>query len=405
MAIQVPLKYQDKLEPIKNDDKRTDDEILRPLLDFQPVTSEKNIWAFWDSGIHGMPAWCRRNVISWVRICGPEWTVRVLDSIPESPNYAVKYVPTGLPDSFYNNAMDGTHAGPHSADFLRGACLYEYGGAWIDSSTFLMRSLDDLCWNQLEDPASPYQVAVPVIMGSLLNCFLAARKHDPFIKRWHELFMYVWQGRTNPDGLSQHPLLAPVVPYFLGGLGEHVRDGFGFTESMDKSMNKLAEYGLQMVCWRRVSMLEDNGDGFSGVDYWLNNVLWIDCPKELLRPFYQDGTEFPLFARGEELFELFSIKRDGPTDSPQYKAAEEVVWKLLTESSMFKIGTIKNMVEWLSIGTLWNRPENLGKDNEPGTFAELLRSVPLHFRQTRKGLSTVVPEAPPVTFKKGLLEP
>lgn len=184
MSIQIPAEYKDKLVPVEINDKRTDDEILASLTKFQPVTSEKNIWTFWDSGIYGMPAWCRRNVISWVRICGPEWTVRVLDSKRDSPNYAPKYDIKGLPDAFYDETMDGAHAGPHSADFLRGIFLYQYGGAWVDSSTFFMRSLDDTCWNQLEDPASPYQVAVPVVAGNLLNCFLAARKGDPFIKRW-----------------------------------------------------------------------------------------------------------------------------------------------------------------------------------------------------------------------------
>jgi mannosyltransferase OCH1-like enzyme len=184
MSVQIPLKYQKALEPIEYTDEKTDDEILRSLLGYKPVTSEKNIWTFWDSGINGMPAWCRRNVANWVRICGPEWTIRVLDSDPKSPNYAAKYVPEGLPDAFYNQTMDGTHAGPHSADFLRGACLYEYGGAWMDSSIFLMRHMDKICWDLLEDPSSPYRVAVPVTLGNLLNCFLAARKHDPFIKRW-----------------------------------------------------------------------------------------------------------------------------------------------------------------------------------------------------------------------------
>ncbi|KAI1746979.1 capsular polysaccharide synthesis protein-domain-containing protein [Xylaria castorea] len=399
MAIQVPLEYQDKLEPRKkNDDKRTDDEILRLISDYQPITSEKNIWTFWDSGINGMPAWCRRNVISWVRICGPEWTIRVLDSLPESPNYARKYAPTGLPDSFYNNTLDGTHAGPHSADFLRGACLYEYGGAWVDSSTFLMRTMDEICWDQLEDPASPYRVATPVISGNLLNCFLAARKHDPFIKRWQEIFMHVWQGRSNPDGLAQHPLLAPCVPHFLGNMGQ-ILGGMGVNIAMDK----LVEYGLQMVCWTRVHMLEADEEGFSGVDYWQKNVLWIDCPRELLRPFFDLEAQVPIFSKNQELFDLLAMRRDGPKDSAQYKAAEKLVWTELTESSMMKIGTIAGMVEWVSLGTLWKR--NPGSDCEPGTFAELLRHIPLHFRQTRKGLTTVEPVAPSLTFKKGVLEP
>lgn len=195
MGFQIPPQYRGKLEPFEHGDKRTDDEIFRSLLAFQPIKSEKNIWTFWDSGIERMPAWCRRNVISWVRICGPEWTVRVLDHNPDSPNYAGKYIAKGLPDTFYDKTMDGTHAGPHSADFLRGACLYEYGGAWVDSSIFLMRNMDDICWNQLEDPTSPLRVAVPVMTDNLLNCFIAARKHDPFIKRWYAKpahVSYVW---------------------------------------------------------------------------------------------------------------------------------------------------------------------------------------------------------------------
>ncbi|KAI1170342.1 hypothetical protein F4777DRAFT_569592 [Nemania sp. FL0916] len=401
MAVQIPLKYQDKLEPIKYDDQRTDDDILRSLVAYQPVTSEKNIWTFWDSGILKMPAWCRRNVIHWVRICGTQWTVRVLDSNPESANYAGNYIPKGLPDTFYNNTMDGTHSGPHSADFLRGACLYEFGGAWIDSSTFLMRNMDDICWSQLEDPASPWRVAVPVMSDNLLNCFLAARKHDPFIKRWHDIFMRIWEGRTNSDGLAEHPLLTPVIPSFVQTLGPQMNDGVGIKVPFEK----IIEYGAQVVCWLRLCMLEDAGDGFSGVDYWLNNIIWIDLPYELGRPYADEATHMLVLSRGQKLFDQFSMKRDGPTDTAEYKEAEEMVWSQLAESSMLKIGTIKGMVDWVSLSTLWNRPENLGKDDEPGTFAELLRYVPLHYRQKRKGILTLVPKKPFVTLTKGVLEP
>ncbi|KAI1111308.1 capsular polysaccharide synthesis protein-domain-containing protein [Nemania sp. NC0429] len=403
MGFQIPLQYQDKLEPFEYGEKRTDDEIFRSLLEFQPVRSEKNIWTFWDSGIESMPAWCRRNVISWVRICGPEWTIRVLDHNPGSPNYAKNYISKGLPDAFYDKTMDGTHSGPHSADFLRGACLYEYGGAWVDSSIFLMRNMDDICWNRLEDSACPLRVAVPVMTGNLLNCFVAARKHDPFIKRWHEIFMYVWQGRTNSDGLAQHPLLTEIVPYFMESLDIGTGPGIGLGPNVQ--MDKLVEYGLQMVCWRRVCMLEDPKDGFSGPDYWANNILWIDLYQELLLPFRQEGSNIPAFDRGEKLFESFSVQRDPRLNTAQYTEAENTTWTLLTESSMMKIGTIKGMVNWVSLGTLWNMPANLGKDNEPGSFAELLRYVPMHFRQIRKGISTLEATRPPVTFKKGVLEP
>ncbi|KAI1145805.1 capsular polysaccharide synthesis protein-domain-containing protein [Nemania diffusa] len=402
MDVQIPVQYRNKLEPIENDDKRTDDEILRTLLSYQPVVSEKNVWTFWDSGIDGMPAWCRRNVVSWVRICGPDWTIRILDSNPNSPNYASKYVPTGLPESFYNNTMDGTHSGPHSADFLRGACLYEYGGAWIDSSTFMMRNMDDICWKQLEDPASPWRVAVPVLNDTLLNCFLAARKHDPFIKRWHDIFMKVWEGRTNSDGIAQHPLLTPIIPAFVQTLQSQLIDGSG----VNVPIEKIVEYGSQMVCWRRLTMLEDAGDGFSGADYWPQNVFGIDLYREVVRPFYDEESQMPALNRGQKIFDMLSMKRDDPSSDPVlYKEAEEFVWEQLTESSLMKIGTIKGMVDWVSLSTLWNMPEHLGKDSEPGTFAELLRLIPLKFRQTREGILTSEKARATITLRKGPLEP
>lgn len=214
--------------------------------------------------------------------------------------------------------------------------------------------------------------------------------------------MHVWQGRTNPDGLAQHPLLAPFIPYFAEKFEAHMGPGMGLKVPFDK----IAEYGSQMVCWLRLCMLEDAGDGFSGADYWQKNVLWIDCPKELLLPYYDPEKALPELSRGQELFDTFATKIDAaPADSALYKKAEEDTWKLLTEASFWKIGTIKGMVDWVSIGTLWNRPENLGKDAESGTFGELLRLVPQHFKQVRKGLLTLEPTRAPVTFTKGVLEP
>jgi len=81
--------------------------------------------------------------------------------------------------------MDGPYTGPHSADFLRGACLYSYGGVWMDVGILLVRGLDGICWGKLEDPESPFEVSVPWMYGPVMaNHFVASRKGDPFIKRW-----------------------------------------------------------------------------------------------------------------------------------------------------------------------------------------------------------------------------
>lgn len=187
----IPEEFSDQLTFRECLDKRTEAEILESLSNHQPVTSEKNVWAFWDKGLSAMPAWCQRNVVDWVRILGSAWTVRVLDSIPCSPNYALKYIPaSSVPEAWIQGTMDGPYKGPHACDLLRGSCLYEHGGVFMDVGNVLIRHLDRICWNKLEDPSSPFQVSVPWMYGlTMANHFVAARKGDPFIKRWYLRFL------------------------------------------------------------------------------------------------------------------------------------------------------------------------------------------------------------------------
>ena len=183
---EIPAEFQADLECTKPKDLRSEDEILADLRRYQPVTSEKNLWAFWHSGIEGIPLWCRHNVVSWVRILGPEWTVRVVNSIPDSPNYVVKYAPKEmLPASFLEGTMTGPYTGPHSADFVRGALLYTHGGVNMDVGCTMIRSLDRMCWDKLSDPECPYEVAVVNMYDQIIaNHMVASRKGNEFVKRW-----------------------------------------------------------------------------------------------------------------------------------------------------------------------------------------------------------------------------
>ena len=191
LYFEIPEEFQDQLVYRDGVDKRTDAEILESLTKYAPITSEKNIWAFWHSGVTEMPGWCQRNVIAWVRLCGSSWTVRVLNTVPSSPNNALKYLPVDvLPEAFVKGTMDGPYSGPHSADLLRGACLYLFGGVFMDVGNLLIRHLDRICWRQLEDATSPFQVAVPWMYGiTTANHFVASRKGDPFIKRWYAFWV------------------------------------------------------------------------------------------------------------------------------------------------------------------------------------------------------------------------
>ncbi|KAI0125458.1 hypothetical protein BJ170DRAFT_631232 [Xylariales sp. AK1849] len=392
----IPAEYQDQLELVTEVDQRDDEEIIQTLTKFSPVTSEKNIWAFWHSGVLNLPIWCRRNVIDWVRICGPDWTVRILDNKPDSANYALRYIAADLlPEAFVDRKMDGPYVGPHSADFLRGACLYQHGGAFMDVGCILLRHMDRIGWKELEDPESPYQIAVPLMYGrTIANHFVASRKGDPFIQRWHELFIHLWKGRTNHEGLIESPLVS-----FAANADFDESRASNFHWDFAVPAKTVMEYITQVLSWQRLCMLLDAGDGFSGSDYWQKNILCFDVLQE----------DFPAEATvgffSQKIFDLLTMRRDSNSDAEKYKEAEKLVWKLLTSASMQKITHGKGLTTAMALGVLLDLPENQGKDRAPGTFFELLRYGAIHFRQMREGIMKMEAKKPSMTMRKGLLEP
>ena len=85
-----------------------------------------------------MPSWYQRNIINWVRLLGPEWTIRVLDNVQDSPNHALLWISSDeLPESFVKGTMTRPWVGPHSADFLCGTAPYAYSGVWMEVGCIL----------------------------------------------------------------------------------------------------------------------------------------------------------------------------------------------------------------------------------------------------------------------------
>lgn len=146
--------------------------------------------------------------------------------------------------------------------------------------------------------------------------------------------------------------------------------------------------------------LEDAGDGFSCVDYWMNNVFLFnameDWPAESVLGFA---------GAGQRTMDLLSVRRDADPTTEEYRQAEELTFTILARGCMEKVTHGGGMMESPNLGTLWDRPENDGRDCAPGTFAELLRYGAVHFRQTRESIAAVPPNRPAVTFKKGVFDP
>ncbi|KAB8606242.1 hypothetical protein FH972_025872 [Carpinus fangiana] len=356
-------------------DTRSDIEITAILKCHQPVTTQRNVWAIWGDGLEKMPEWCLRNVISWVRRLGPSWTVRVVDLVSGSPNQIYHFVDA---DEFPSNFNDVLPEAKH-------------GGVYMDVSTLIFRSLDDICWSALEDPKSPYKVALFEYQcrkhfGQVMNNFIACTKGDPFIKNCkstsflilgdnclcllntgHAIFCSVWQDSPSLEGAHAHPLLRHL------GLLEPDDPGFG--ENPD--FTKFTDYAAHMLSYERLRLLEEPGqDGFSGTKYFKDHIFLLSAWKE---EFYgQDEID------GEELYQLLSLdfRPKDSADKLQQRAKEFVIG-LLSKSAIAKFGESY----WhpgmpLPLPTLWKK--NPGSDCKPGTWAAYLRWASVHMDQTRR---------------------
>lgn len=390
------------ISPIRSD-YRTDTEISAWLTTRHAVTSDKNVWAFWHSGFLTMRPWCRRNIINWVRRLGPDWTVHVVDCVPGSETNVRHYVPDEyLPDAFINGTMDGPSVGPHSGDIVRLPLLWLYGGVWLDAGTLLFRHIDDICWRQLEDPNTPYEMAGFVLKlrpeeDAMINGFIAAKRGNPFIKRWHDIYAAMWTGGvTNADGFHKHPLLRHL-PLLNPPLSSSNLE-------LDVTMETFTDYLAHFVALERLRKLIDPNDGFNGPKYYRENILFAKAMEETF--YVQPKTKWS----GPRQFAYLATRRmeqsNGQPDNynEKQREAQDFVHDALANSSTMKLSHgYPGGKDFLA--DLWDLPENENADCEPGTFAEYLRWASVHLDQTRKMIPYKIDNTREKVYHVGVLKP
>ncbi|KAI0007594.1 hypothetical protein F4779DRAFT_499475 [Xylariaceae sp. FL0662B] len=368
-----------KLIPPGKLDIRSDDEIAAHLQRRHPVTSDRNVWAFWHSGFSQMAPWVRRNIINWVRRLGADWTVHLLDRVPGSETNISHFVDSSFfPAAFNNNTMDGPHVGPHSGDLVRLPLLWLYGGVWMDAGSFLFRHIDDICWKRIEDPETPYEMAGFVIemrpgVDCMLNGFIAAKRGNPFIKRWHDIYVALWDGVTNSEGFHKHPLLRhlPLLCPPVDKLN---------CPDLSVMMEAFSDYLAHFMCFERLRKLIDPSDGFSGPKYFAEKMLLFPALQETY--YFQQMTGWS----GTRQFELLTTKRtgEGVVKDEKWRAAKRFVHDALANTSTMKLshGPAGALDSFLA--DLWDSEEHQDKDNVEGTFAAYLRYGSVRFDQTRE---------------------
>ncbi|MCJ1358953.1 MAG: hypothetical protein MMC33_008953 [Icmadophila ericetorum] len=369
----------------------SDVDILAQLQEYRPVTSERNVWAFWDKGLANSPAWNQRNVIGWVRRLGSSWTVRVVDHVTGSPTNVSNYVESSFfPQAFNDKTMTGPHVGPHAGDLVRLPLLYLHGGVWLDIGFLLFRSLEHICWNLLEDPSTSFEMGgfralVNEKMGLFFNGFIAARKGNLCIKYWHETYLHIWQGITDTIGVHDDLFFQHLPTY---------------QPASDAPLNfdypKFVDYIVHIFCLERIRHLKDPVLNWDGPEYFASNVYLLNVANEVYMA--QELTRWD----GRKQYDLLSISRDGPHDE-RWQEAEAFVRGTLTNSSAMKLShgiALPSGQEFLA--TIWdNHPD---ADIARGTFAEYLRWASENYVDKRELTRVTLPTCESAILVGGMFE-
>ncbi|KAA1473556.1 hypothetical protein DENSPDRAFT_279719 [Dentipellis sp. KUC8613] len=390
-------------------DLRPDSEIDFILHNPPPVTSDKNIWLFWASGLPTLPPHHLRTVRTYHRrFARAGWTVRLLDRAPSSPLNIAHWLDASdaslFPAAFSQGTLGGRYAAQHTSDLVRWPLLLTYGGAYVDVGLMPIGDLDAL-WNAtIGDPTSPIEVlaydggdppASSPPHRTLTNYFLAAKRHNAFFARCHALFLRLWAARTSTDGMSADPLLRAVPHMDAGALS--FTDEEGRVHGPAEVGVLLSDYIAQGQVMSLVLGLVD-AEGGEGAEGW-------DGPRYAAERVY--ALEFMAGAQlvneltawdGRRAFELLSLSLprsdEGEEEGGDQAKAREIVEQCLARSFAFKLATgLITRVMGDTLGSLWRA--HPGADDVPGTYAAWLRH----------GMLFWCPDRLPARVERGVVGP
>jgi len=171
--------------------------------------SPKIIWMYWSQGIASLTGFRRLCVHSW-RLWNPGWRLLLLDR----ETVATYVGPAELPD-FFDELEPGMQA-----DALRLALLARYGGVYTDVATLCLRPLDEWVWSEVAEGPSPrgmgafylacFGMEPGVSREYVENWFLAARRGNPFMRAWRDLYIEGWRHATSRFDFKDGPLFRDV---------------------------------------------------------------------------------------------------------------------------------------------------------------------------------------------------
>ncbi|KAI9049272.1 hypothetical protein LZ554_007119 [Drepanopeziza brunnea f. sp. 'monogermtubi'] len=362
-------------------DLRPDSEIDYEILHPKPITTEKNIFFFWDSGFKHMHPCTQRTVRAWHRrFSRSGWTIYVIDRHLGSPMNVENFLDvndrSNFPQAFAEGTVTGTYAVQHTSDLVRWPLLLKYGGVYADVGLMQIGDLDAL-WNKtVGDPESGYEILSynqgPPETYCLTNYFFCARKNNPLFERAHRLLLKLWEGRTCTEGLHSHPLLNGIP--LMGG--SHTIDDEKGMHDAEETSRMLTDYVLQGQVTTLVMGLVDEEGGWNGPKYVREKIYAMDFMVGSLL------INEIIAWDGQKAFDLMSLPlpKVGETESAEQAQARNIVEQCLKRSFGFKLahGFILRVYRE-TLGTMWRK--HTGSDAVVGTYAHWLRYGMVHWCQ------------------------
>lgn len=203
--------------------------------------------------------------------------------------------------------------------------------------------------------------------------------------------MALWQGRTSCADIGNHPLLADVLPQLKFGQPR-------FQLDFKVPPKTLLGFVAQIASWARLCMIEEPSGGFNGRQYYQTHVMLFDAINETSRERLLPGFS------GADFFQVLRTDVTANPWSAQYQRAYQLVWSILTKSSMQIVPHAKGLTSSPQLGVYLDQKGNENVDVDATSFFALLRHGSVHFEQLRSAIDMHVIEASSAIIRKGILE-
>ena len=151
------------------------------------MNSRRIIWTCWFQGREHAPELIRKCLQSWEER-NPDWDFRVLDAEAIS-----RYIDLQRHVDLTRQSITAASL----SDILRALLLHEYGGVWVDATTYCNVPLDD--WLPLAGNTGFFAFARPGEGRPLATWFLAAAPGNPLLAKWAARTIRYWLGRERTN--------------------------------------------------------------------------------------------------------------------------------------------------------------------------------------------------------------